>query len=382
MTATESGAREVVAATGGLPRCLAFYLPQFHPIQENDAAWGKGFTEWTNVSRAHPIFPGHYQPHLPADLGFYDLRLPEAREAQAALARQYGIDGFVYYHYWFDGHELLQRPMSDVLATGEPRFPFCVAWANENWTRGWDGSEDEIIVGQRYSEADDRKHIRALRTALMDERYIRWDSRPVLLVYRAGLLPDARRTTDIWREEAQAWGLPGLYLLRIEAFQEDCGDPSLLGFDGAVEFQPRRWALAPEHPIVRKVRSVIGHRGPVRHTICSYRQLMESEMARDGADYVRWPGVSPRWDNSPRHTTHGLILIGSTPERYGQWLRSALERSLRVADQAGHPEEPLVFINAWNEWGEGNHLEPDLRYGLSYLEAHRQAIDRFRQARG
>ncbi|MDA8148219.1 MAG: glycoside hydrolase family 99-like domain-containing protein, partial [Actinomycetota bacterium] len=193
------------------PRALAFYLPQFHPIPENDEWWGKGFTEWRNVARARPLFPGHYQPHLPGELGYYDLRVPEVREAQAALAREHGIDGFVYYHYWFHGRRLLERPFDEVLASGRPDFPFALCWSNEPWTRGWD-QRGTVLVPQRFSPGDDLDHIRWLATAFGDDRYVKIDGRPLFLVYRPALLPDPLRTTDTWRAEAQRLGFPDLYL--------------------------------------------------------------------------------------------------------------------------------------------------------------------------
>src|SRR5262249_26983694 len=198
---------------GANVRAIAFHLPQFHPIPENDKWWGKGFTEWTNVVKAKPLFPGHYQPHLPADLGFYDLRLPEARAAQAELAADYGIYGFCYFHYWFHGRQLLERPVNEILRTGEPDFPFCLCWANESWSRPWDGGEKEILIEQCYSEADDLAHIRALLPFFLDERYIRVMGCPFFGVYRASKLPDPQRTTDLWRREAVRAGLKGLFLV-------------------------------------------------------------------------------------------------------------------------------------------------------------------------
>ncbi len=228
------------------PRVLAFYLPQFHPIPENDEWWGAGFTEWRNVVRARPLFRGHHQPHLPGELGFYDLRVPEVRQAQADLARAFGVDGFVYYHYWFGGRRLLERPFQEVLERGEPDLPFALCWANENWTRAWDGGGDQVLVRQHHGEEEDLRHLRALAPALADSRYVRIDGRPLLLVYRATLLPDPKRTTDTWRAEAARLGLGELHLARVESFAPERGDPRSLGFDSAVEFQPDRLARPPD----------------------------------------------------------------------------------------------------------------------------------------
>ncbi len=216
-------------------RLIAFYLPQFHPIAENDEWWGQGFTEWTNVVKARPRFRGHYQPHLPADLGFYDLRLPETREAQADLAKRYGIYGFCYYHYWFGGRRLLERPFNEVLSSGRPDFPFCLCWANDNWSRTWDGITGQMLVMQEYGEEDDRRHMRSLAQSFSDDRYIRVNGKPIFLVYRSSSMPCAKRTTDIWREEAEKLGIGELYLCRVES-RFDLGDPIEHGFDAAVEF--------------------------------------------------------------------------------------------------------------------------------------------------
>src|SRR5450755_1537677 len=218
-------------------RAIAFYLPQFHPVPENDEWWGAGFTEWRNVAKALPLFPGHHQPHVPADLGFYDLRVPEVREQQASLARQHGIHGFCYYHYWFNGRRILERPFNEVLASGKPDFPFCLCWANENWTRVWDGGEQNVLLQQHYSAQDDLAHIQALIPALADPRYIRINGRPLLLVYRTELLPEPARTAEIWRAEALRGGVGDLYLARVENFVSSV-DPASIGFDAAVEFAP------------------------------------------------------------------------------------------------------------------------------------------------
>ena len=355
------------------PRLIAFYLPQFHPIPENDAWWGKGFTEWINVAKARPLFAGHYQPHLPADLGFYDLRLPEARQAQADLARQYGIHGFCYHHYWFHGRRILERPFDDVLASGQPDFPFCLSWANENWTRTWDGLDDQVLLAQTYGEEDDRAHIRWLCQAFRDERYIRVDGKPLFLVYRAGSLPDARRTTAVWREEAAKLGLGELFLLRVESnFAGERGDPRPLGFDAAVEFQPdaltlhqlrKGSQLSAELPADRRWHS----NGD--ELWFSYPEVVDAMLRRPSVNYPRFPGVSPGWDNTPRRGAGGAGIRDATPAQYERWLRRVLEDA-RKREGAND----FVFINAWNEWAEGCHLEPCQQWGRAYLEATSRAL--------
>jgi len=217
-------------------RALAVHLPQFHPISENDEWWGAGFTEWRNVVRARPLARWHHQPHIPADLGFCDLRVAETRQAQADLARAHGIAGFLYYHYWFSGRRLLERPVDEILATGTPDFPFALTWANEHWARTWDGAADRVLMRQEYSDADDLAHIRHLLPVFADPRYLRVDGRPLFCVYHARSLPDSRRTTDRWRDEAARAGIGDLYLCRIE--HDGGGDPAALGFDAGIDFQP------------------------------------------------------------------------------------------------------------------------------------------------
>ena len=356
-------------------RALAFCLPQYHPTPENDAWWGPGFTEWRNVAKARPLFRGHYQPHLPADLGFYDLRLAETRAAQADLARAHGIEGFCYYHYWFTGRRVLELPFREVLASGEPDFPFCVCWANEDWTRVWDGRSGERLLVQQYSEEDDRRHIRSLFEAFTDRRYVRVDGKPVFLVYWASRLPDARRTTDVWREEAATAGVGELYLCRVETEPYDGIDPAAHGFDAAVEFQPDWGNLGRPRQRrlpLRAARRLYGSRSAYRwHRIFDYRTVVERMLRRDPAPYKRYPCVTPSWDNTPRRKYNGVVLSDSSPEEYERWLRAVVTRFEPFG--AG---EDLGFVNAWNEWAEGNHLEPDRRWGHGYLEATRRALAR------
>ena len=335
-------------------RLLAFYLPQFHPIPENDAWWGDGFTEWVNVQKATPLFPGHYQPHVPADLGSYDLRSPEVREAQANLAREFGVYGFCYYHYWFNGKILLGQPFDEVLASGKPDFPFCLCWANENWTRAWDGLDQQVLIAQNYSPEDDRAHIRWLANAFQHENYIRIQGKPLFLVYRASKIPDPLRTTSLWREEAKAMGIGDLFLCTVESLPNDRLDPISNGFDAAVEFQPDWASLGPPSQQLENGNSV--------H---DYAAFVERMLQKPMASYPRIPCVTTGWDNTARRRENAYIFKDSTPELYGKWLGEVLDRE---------SEENLVFINAWNEWGEGCHLEPCEKWGFGYLEATRSAL--------
>jgi lipopolysaccharide biosynthesis protein len=372
------------AQTGASPppthpdvRAIAFYLPQYHPIPENDEWWGVGFTEWRNVTRARPRFPGHYQPHLPADLGFYDLRLPEVRSAQADLARRYGIHGFCYYHYWFGGRRLLERPFNEVLESGEPDFPFCLCWANENWTRVWDGGESQVLMQQHYSPDDDLHHIRWLARAFTDSRYIRIDGKPLFILYRAESLPDPRRTTDLWRAEARRLGVGELFLCRIESAFYDQSDSESLGFDAAIEFVPDWSIFIPDPPSAfRRILQKLQWRIPALRRIgagspdrpMEYREVMRRMLNKPQPGYRRFRTVAPMWDNSARRRHSPFIVTGSTPELYRNWLRNV------VTEACNQDSDRVVFLNAWNEWAEGCHLEPDLRWGHAYLEATRAAL--------
>lgn len=366
-------------------RAIAFYLPQFHPIAENDQWWGKGFTEWTNVTKAKPLFSGHYQPHLPADLGFYDLRVPEVRVAQAELAREYGIHGFCYYHYWFNGRRLLERPVNEILATGKPDFPFCLCWANENWTRRWDGHDNQVLLGQNYGEQDDLNHIRWLASVFKDTRYIRIDGKPLFLVYRLSKLPDPERTVELWRHECERLGVGKIYLCNVESSLTEHGLVSKYQLDAAVEFAPD-WSVTPpkenpssltirtsRRPRIQKVLSQIGLAKPwlMQNGILSYPQLIENMLGKESVNYLRFPCVTPSWDNSARRDGGATIFVGNTPNLYKFWLQDAV-RKAKATQEAN--QRPVVFINAWNEWAEGNHLEPCQKWGMAYLEATKEAL--------
>ncbi len=352
MTTTEGQ-----SGAGALPRALAIYLPQFHPIPENDVWWGKGFTEWANVTKARPQYPGHYQPHVPGELGFYDLRLPEVREAQADLAREHGIYGFIYYHYWFHGKRLLERPFNEVLASGRPDFPFALCWANGEWTANWNG-EGTLLQPQKYSDQDDTAHIRWLLEAFADDRYIKIDGRPLMLIYRPLNFPDVKRTTDIWREEAVKAGFPDLYLVWVEGWGRPPGGPEAHGFDATVAFMPR--AVGIHNFAVESVRT---------HTVIDYRATYEAVLHEPSFPWKRFPSVMVGWDNTPRRPRKATIYDGVTPGEYQRWLQRTFDKHIGVRE-----EENYLLILAWNEWAEGNHLEPDQRYGRAFLEATRAVL--------
>ena len=345
-------------------RLIAFYLPQYHPIPENDRWWGAGFTEWRNVARATPNFARHYQPHVPSELGYYDLRDPAARAAQATLAQAHGIAGFCYYYYWFSGKRLLERPLAEVLATGQPDFPFCICWANENWTRHWDGRDDEILIAQQYREDDAAAFIAGALPLFADARYIRVDDRPLVLVYCAQVIPGVRRWLDLWRAEARRAGHRDLYLASVESVHQSPGDPRATGFDAAVEFPPH-WTRAT---VVTS--QVEGVRPGFRGEILDYVSCAKDRLARPPASYTLFRGVMPGWDNTPRGQDRSHCFVNAEPGNYERWLM-AVVRQTRVARSG---DERIVFINAWNEWGEGCHLEPDARYQRAFLHATARAL--------
>ena len=348
---------------GGLQaRAIALYLPQFHPIPENDEWWGKGFTEWTNTAKATPMFAGHYQPHIPADLGFYDLRVPETREAQAAMARRYGIEAFCYYHYWFGGRRILERPFNEVLHSGKPDFPFCICWANSTWSGVWHGSPDRILIEQTYpGPTDHEAHFKALLPAFADPRYVRVDGKPIFLIYDPLDLPEPVETLALWRGMAVDSGLSGLYILGVTSWRS--WRPSVMGFDGQVDHPPltaRAW-VSRRHPLRWMRKKLEGWRG--MPTIQSYSSFADHQMRATMPNHEWYPCVMHSWDNTPRSGRNGLVLDGARPELF----RRLLERELdRLNDRP--IEKRLIFLKSWNEWAEGNHLEPDLKFGTAFLE--------------
>lgn len=360
-------------------RLIAFYLPQYYPTAENDQWWGKGFTEWTNVTQARPVFPGHQQPNLPSDLGFYDLRVPETRQAQADMARDYGIEGFCYWHYWLgDGRRILDRVFNEVLESGNPNFPFCLAWANESWNRSWRGQASQVLIEQTYpGETDHREHFRFLLKAFRDPRYIRVDDKPLFVIYNPHLLPDAKKVIHLWRTMASEAGLPGLF---VPGICEDGLPLDLYGLDARIPPQP--WSFMQLNasgranrvrpPFVVRVTNKLW--GYIRSkiglpNIYSYRSKANLYCRLPTCDSKTIPCVLPNWDYTPRsrRSARSVVFPDATPEQYRRVLHKA------IADVSGRPtSQRLVFLKSWNEWAEGNHLEPGKRFGHDFLKVTKE----------
>lgn len=367
-------------------RRVAVYLPQFHPIPENNKWWGEGFTEWSNVVKGKPRFNDHYQPHLPAHLGFYDLRLQEARLAQERLAKDHNIHGFCYYHYWFNGHRLLNEPLDRKLSNESEDLPFMLCWANENWTRAWDGGNEKILIAQNYSEEDDKKHAKFLLNYFKDKRYIKVNGKPFFIFYKPDLFPNIKRTIEIFREEAAKENIE-LYLGWFErwiGWQGDGHDE--IGFDSAIEFQPLSKSLNSflklpakdiKSPIkngfsnfkqnfLNKVtRKSTGKHLEISDLIVDYDSFMRYDSFFPKRNYKCFPSVCPMWDNSSRRVNRSAVIFkNSTPDLFKEWYHNKLNSFEPFSE-----DEDFLFINAWNEWAEGNHLEPCEKWGLQYLKA-------------
>jgi lipopolysaccharide biosynthesis protein len=340
---------------------VAFYLPQFHPIPENDAWWGEGFTEWRNVTRALPQYEGHVQPRLPGSLGFYDLRLPDIMRQQMQLAREYGIGAFCSYFYWFGGKTLLEQPLRQWLDDPTLDLPICLCWANENWSRRWDGRADHMLVAQRHSAEDDLAFIAHVAPYLRDPRYLRVDGKPLLLVYRPGLLPEPRNTSQRWRRWCHEHGIGDIHLAYVQSF--DNVDPADIGFDAAVAFPPNN--ITPE-PITNRFRLI---NPEFRGDIHDWRELAAADLPQP--HFPLYPAVNPGWDNEPRRPGRGRVFAYASPRAFSEWLRRCIAHGA-ATQPAGRP--PLVFVNAWNEWAEGAVLEPDARLGHAWLHATRAAM--------
>jgi len=360
-------------------RLIAFYLPQFHPIPENNEWWGAGFTEWTNVAKARPLYRGHKQPNLPSDLGFYDLRVPDVREQQAELARSAGIEGFCYWHYWFgDGRRILERPFDEVLASGKPDFPFCLAWANQPWTGVWHGMPRHTLIDQTYPGQDDfRAHFNLVLPAFRDKRYMRVDGKPIFIVFDPNHLRETGRFVNYWRRLAFEAGLPGIFFIGMS--NQD--NPELLDpFDMLADYGPGNFLdRLPRDLLNRSLRALKRRdlspivnleiaqrfRRPERY---AYRNVVEAMMKIPLAARHA-PCVLSNWDNTPRSGARGIVFENSTPELFQSYLAHACEQ---IASKP--PERRIVFLKAWNEWAEGNYVEPDTRFGHRYLDAIRSVV--------
>lgn len=359
------------------PRLIALYLPQFHPIPENDEWWGKGFTEWRNVAKASPLFKGHYQPHLPADLGYYDLRVPETREAQADLARDAGVEGFCYWYLWYAGKRLLERPFDEVLASGKPDFPFCLGWDNETWTGIWHNSPDRILIEQTYpGDEDNIAHFNSvLLPAFLDDRYIKVDGKPLVVVFRPADLPAG--TPDHFRSLAIAAGLKGIYFVGIIKNAEEGQKILHNGFDGyTVSKTAGRGPVS--NSLKRLMIRMIGEKMATFYYqkiakkpfhIYKYQDLKPfiDVNAELGIEY--FPCVMPNWDNSPRSGINAHIWVGATPELFQENLKQAVKK---IAPNS--QDHQIIFIKSWNEWAEGNYLEPDLKHGHGFLDAIKKVM--------
>jgi len=368
-------------------KALAYYLPQFYPIPENNEWWEPGFTEWTNVTKAKPFFEGHNQPRFPADLGYYDLRVPETRIGQAELARAFGIHGFCYYNYWFGkGRKILQRPSEEMLASGSPDFPFCFCWANESWKGIWHGlGNQDVLIEQTYPGSHDfEAYFEYLLRFFRDPRYIKVDGRPVFQVYKVAEIPDLPLFVSTFRACAANAGLPGIYLIGgVPPTQLDW-NPRMHGFDAVTgsEFSTLRYwkrnsirpVSQPFHHFWDRLKSKFfpeskdfsQRTSPV---VIEYEAAIKELITEENFDYPYFPVLIHDWDNSPRATSRSLIFKNSTPELFRNHLRKGIEKVSNLAE-----EERFVFLKSWNEWGEGNALEPDKKWGKAYLHVIKEEL--------
>jgi hypothetical protein len=355
------------------PRIIAFSLPHFHPIPENDEWWGKGFTEWTNVGKAKPLFWGHYQPRVPADLGYYDLRVPETREAQAKLARETGIEGFCYWHYWFgNGRQLLERPFNEVLVSGKPDFPFCLAWANESWKGFAHGlSNRNVLIEQTYPGIKDYvDHFNAVLPALKDKRYITVDGKPLFVIYKP---LDSEKIKDfirIWIDLAKENGLPGIYFVGHSNCPHD--DFQRIFNAGCVAINIVRLAHATSyHSLIAKAYSYINHRFALCPEIYFYKSFLKRVLVKgEDAKENIIPTIIPRWDHTPRSGRSGSVLVGENPVLFRRYLQTFFEN-------IKNKKNNIVFLKSWNEWAEGNYVEPDLKFGTGYLDELNNVLQEF-----
>ena len=345
-------------------RYIAYYLPQFHTIPENDEWWGRGFTEWSNVTKALPRYVGHYQPRLPEELGFYDLSKVDALRRQVELAKRGGIYGFCIHNYWFSGKTLLDTPLNLLLENKDIDIKFCLNWANESWSRRWDGTESHILMKQNHAPGEDIQYAEYISRFIRDERYIRINGRPVIMVYRPGMIPDAKGLVERWREYFKAQGLGDPYIIMPQAFDDI--DPRKYGMDAVAGFPPHHVAKDAKN-LRRRLKNLDSR---FVGSVLSYDEMARRGIENKEDGYILHPGVCPQWDNEARRPNWGKSFAGSSPRKYAQWLRSVSTDALKHS-----PDERLVFINAWNEWAEGAYLEPDRHNGCAFLYETRNVLD-------
>jgi hypothetical protein len=359
-------------------RILAYYLPQYHPIPENDEWWGNGFTEWTNVAKAKPLYKGHYQPNIPADLGFYDLRIPETRQAQADMAKEYGIEGFLYWHYWFGGKQILERPFKEVLKSGKPDYPFCLGWANHTWSGIWIGQTDNVLIKQTYpGEEDYISHFYEVLPAFKDPRYIKVENKPFFYVYNPDDIPDNSTFITIWNKLAQENGLDGVYFVGPVPYPDNNADRILkMGYNAihSYRFEESFSKMKGNNilkRILRKIQRSFNLNNKVFLGVYDYHEFIRNFTSTNDKQKIFYPTIYPNWDNSPRSGKRALILENSTPEYFRKHVSGVLKN---VKDKPF--EHRIIILKSWNEWAEGNYMEPDLRYGRRYLEVLKEEIEK------
>ncbi len=360
------------------PKIFAFYLPQFYPFKENDEWWGKGFTEWTNVAKAKPLFPGHYQPKLPSDLSFYDLRLPETRGLQADLAKQYGIDAFCYYHYWFgDGKVLLNKPLEGVIALKKPDFPFFVCWANHSWyNKNWNskaqGDKDKLLIEQKYLGLSDvEKQFNYLLPMFKDPRYYKLHGKLIFSIYKADSIPYLKDYCELFNKLAVLNNLPGFYFISNVQDQELLEHPFNKMMDA--NFLCLQKSLYGSYTKLR----VLSHLSSFLHfpfQVISYKKASSKMICDKHKENHIIPVIMPNWDHSPRLGYNGTIFHNSTPALWGKLVKKTLEIISNKPD-----EDQIIMIKSWNEWAEGNYLEPDMKFGRQYLEVLKDTISKFKR---
>ena len=345
---------------------IAYYLPQYYPFKENNEWWGEGFTEWVSVKQSSKIFKNHYQPHVPSEFGYYDLKEIEVMKKQAEMAKQYGVYGFCYYYYWFGGKKLLEKPLENLLSETEPSFPFCLCWANENWTRRWDGLDQEVLISQDYEDGWVENYFNDILPFLKDERYIKVAGKPLLLLYRIDNIPDSVNVIHKWKQMAKEEGLAGIHIAGIQYIGMSPDVPITFGADASVEFPPHMGlserSLVDPSSIEGISEDFDGH-------IEDYRNAMINYTSRESVDIPWYRTLMPAWDNTPRRKFKSHIYINSSPELYEEWLSYIVDYS-----HCAPNGKSIMFVNAWNEWAEGAYIEPDTKYGRQYLEATSQAL--------